>query len=61
MRNVEELSQMIVETLSLRRGFDDWWYALDEYIQEDILEELQETIKEWEEESVEEIEEIIEE
>ena len=47
MRNVEELSQMIIGTLSERNGFDDWFLSLDESWQEEIEEDLQECIVEW--------------
>lgn len=47
MRSVEELSETIIGTLSEREGFDSWWYSVKDYIQEEILEDLQDTIKEW--------------
>jgi hypothetical protein len=54
MRNVEELSEMIVGTLCERRGFDDWWFSLDENIQEEIQEKIQLTITDWQKESYDE-------
>lgn len=47
MRSVEELSETIVGVLCERLGFDNWWTEVDDYIQEEILEDLQDTIKEW--------------
>ena len=46
-RNNEELSQTIIDTLCERKGFDNWWYDLDDDIQEEILEQIQENIAEW--------------
>ena len=47
MRNVEELSEIIVGTLCDRNGFDNWWYDLEPEIQEEIEQEIQECVADW--------------
>lgn len=39
---MEERSKIesIINELSQRRGFDDWWHNIDEDIQEEIIEDL---------------------
>ena len=32
-----KLSEQLIESLTDRGGFDDWWYNIDEDIQEEIL------------------------
>ena len=34
----------IIDSLCNRNGFDDWWYNLDDSIEEEILEELENII-----------------
>lgn len=46
-RYTEELSQMIVEKLSNRKGFEDWWYGLEDDIQEEVLDDIKNTYDEW--------------
>jgi hypothetical protein len=47
MRNIEELSEIIVGVLSEYKGFENWWYNIEDNDQEDILEDLQDNIAEW--------------
>lgn len=54
MRTAEELSQMIVDTLCLRKGFEDFWFSQEDSTQEEILEELQDVINEWDDDLTEE-------
>jgi hypothetical protein len=35
----------IIDTLCGRNGFDNWWYNLDDEIQEKITKEIEEIIK----------------
>mgnify|MGYP006304301501 CR=1 FL=1 len=47
MRNVEELSQMIIDSLCSRKGFDNWWFDLEYEDQEEIMDEIRNTYEEW--------------
>ena len=47
MLSVEELSEMIVEELCEKKGFDNWWSSVEDEDQEVILEKLQDVISEW--------------
>lgn len=40
MNSRKELIEKIIDELNGRKGFDDWWYDLDEDIQEEITETL---------------------
>lgn len=42
----EGLAQDIIDTLCDHKGFDNWWYDLEDEIQAEILEELEEVIRE---------------
>lgn len=40
MNSRKELIEKIIGELNGRKGFDDWWYNIDEDIQEEITETL---------------------
>jgi hypothetical protein len=40
MENKKEIVEDLIGELTNRSGFDDWWYSIDEEIQEEIIEEL---------------------
>ena len=44
MSNIEKARE-IIDELNGRKGFDDWWYNIDEDIQEEIIEEIANKIK----------------
>jgi hypothetical protein len=35
----------IIDKLCNRNGFDDWWYNLDDNIEEEIVKEIEDIIK----------------
>lgn len=47
----DELSEMIIDALCERRGFENWWYDLEDEDQEEIYEELEEVIREWQDDN----------
>ena len=50
-RNVEELSQMVVDVLCEHRGFEDFWLSQDEDKQESILEDIMNAVIDWQSEN----------
>jgi hypothetical protein len=47
MRSIEELSETIIGVLGEQDGFDAWWYSVEDYLQEEILEDIQNTVQDW--------------
>lgn len=47
MRNIEELSELIIGALCERKGFDIWWDSLEDEDQDKIQEDLQSVISDW--------------
>jgi hypothetical protein len=44
-REIKKCVSEILDSLCNRKGFDDWWYNLDEDIEQEIESELEEIIK----------------
>lgn len=45
-RKEREAAQAVIDELTDRRGFDDWWFGIDEEIQQEILDTITEIILE---------------
>jgi hypothetical protein len=44
---IEVLAENVIGSLLEHRGFENFWYDLEDDAQEEIRESLEETIKEW--------------
>lgn len=45
MKNEIKIVEEILTELNGRKGFDDWWYNIDEEIQDEIKDDLIEIVK----------------
>lgn len=47
MSEPRDLAEVVIGMMCDREGFDDWWFQIDEEVQEDILDELAELFMTW--------------
>ena len=43
-KEIKKAVLKIIDSLCDRRGFDDWWYSIDDDIQNEIIEEIENII-----------------
>jgi hypothetical protein len=44
-KEIKKTSQEIIDMLCDRKGFDNWWYSLDDDIENEIISEIEKIIQ----------------